>query len=138
MMNLTDSIAFSGLVIATVSTSISAWYSYKNYKNTQGQLESDMYEKLASLERELVECRTGEGFNEAVYENIQELICNRYEIYCLNYLKGRIDKKAFEEMYFDNLIGIYTNPEYNVFFSETSTYNYSNIYKVVKIIRDRA
>ncbi|MDE8282705.1 hypothetical protein PT158_08225 [Erysipelothrix rhusiopathiae] len=136
-MNTTDSIAFAGLVIATVSTIISAIYSYRNYKNTQGQLESDMYEKLANLERDLVQCKTGEEFNEGVYENIQESICNRYEIYCLNYLKGRIDKKAFEEMYFDNLISIYTNPDYNVFFGETSTYNYSNIYKVVKKIRDR-
>lgn len=130
-------IALSGVVVAVLAIVVSAYYSYKSSENTKGQLESDMYEKLAHLEHELVICRTKEEYNEDVYENIQELICNRYEIYCYNYLKNRIDRKSFREMYSDNLITLYENPDYSKFFSEKGGYNYSNIAKVITEVRKK-
>lgn len=109
---------------------------YTSYKRDVSKMHIEMYDAIEQLEEKYVAAKAYNDANSDIIENIQEHICNRYEILCYEYLNNRIDKKMFEEMYYPSIKQLIDGGEYNDFYSENGKYNvFDNTIKVNKKLR---
>lgn len=118
-----------------ISTCLLGWLAYKSYKRDSSKIQMDMYdsiEKLQMLYLEKFDCEVDSNQYKMLI-NIQEHLCNRYEIISYEYLQGRFAKKLFYDMYLNSIIQNVEDENFSEFYSEDGEYNcYNFTLKVYK------
>jgi len=111
-----------------ISTCLLGWLAYRTFKRDNLKILMDMYDSIEHLQMLYVEksdCEVDSNQHKLL-ENIQEHLCNRYEIICYEYLKGRFSKKIFDEMYLNSIIQNVEDANFSDFYSEGGKYNCYN------------
>lgn len=106
---------------------------YKQFKNGQSTQHLIMYNDIEKLDTEIkkyVNKIEEHNIKGNLYLAVGHLI-NRLEIMSHEYLTGRLNRKSFENMYFD-IICEYSNHEYTKS-NYLNVHNFSNLEKVNKI-----
>lgn len=108
-----------------MTTILLGYLAYKTFKRDSSKVHIEMYSDIERLQLLFVE--KFKDINKPVKGklvlNIQEQLCNRYEIICNEYIYNRLDKRMFREMYFNSLIQHVEDENYTEFYCPNGKYN---------------
>lgn len=125
------------VVLQFLSTCLLGFLAFHSYKRDNTKIQMDMYDSIERLQMLYLE---NSDFDEdskqhKILENIQEHLCNRYEIICYEYYYGRFNKKFFIDMYLNSIIQNIEDDNFSHFYSKDGKYNcYDYTLKVCKNI----
>lgn len=116
------------LLLQSITTCLLGYLAYRTFKRDSLKIQMDMYDSIEHLQMLYVEksdCEVDSNQHKLL-ENIQEHLCNRYEIICYEYLNGRFSKKLFDEMYLNSIIQNVEDTNFSDFYSDGGKYNCYN------------
>ena len=113
------------VVLQFISTCLLAWLTFKTFKRDNVRVQMEMYDSIERLQMQYIEKIESRkySFTSKLIVNIQEHLCNRYEIICYEYYKGRFNKEFFIDMYLDSIVQHVEDKNFNEFYSNSGKYN---------------